>query len=1637
MRFSLFSTKNKVYCNFGESNILDVTSEYESLKCVAAKHFGTQYARIGKQTKSCFITKTDDVYRFCDEHVGRGRYWITCNGTPVRRTVPWEEYYNGCPPHIEVHLRLKGGSPVPLNPLFTTYSYSVEIENALIRARYTSLEILDLPLPLEEKQTLVGLTHEQIVQLCRNASELQADGNDEADAAWHVMMVYVQKNIANMFRYKLMPGSDKSFSQIFDGLFILWHWKSKCSCIADYYQLARTAYMCFTGKSPTDATMAYLFPAPETQGFEEIIGGMRTIYTNFEECSDSKLARKLRKMWSFLLAQGILSQAGLDMKEAEFEFLQKKSNLRFQDKTSFLMHVFDTAIFVCERIIAYRKTGNIDSFIRDGTECDNWVLEADRVLALAAFTSNLGPHGTTYFKFMSDLNDLIDQGQVMARAFRSAGADKTNPITRKLASLLFLKNSEVTKRSSMQSRDQPFGVLVYGHSGVAKSSFVRVLYHAFGSIFGLERDDHYLYTRSPASEYWDNFDSSMWAIQLDDIAFIKPSAANEIDPTLKELLNVVNNVPYTPPQAALEDKGKTPIMSKLVIATTNCEHLNAYEYFHCPLAVRRRLPYVIEVTPKPNLLKTEGIFIDPDKIPEATIGYPDYWLITVKKLIPVIEQDGTERARLEVVAEFSDITEFVRHFGAAAKQHFVNQTKGATVENYVKQVDLCPSCCYYKDSCQCQLQFEEDSVCGAIVLFCTRVFISWYTWWLSWMVTWSWFCSSLVWCVKWSLFKRVIHKFCLNLLPVEHYQRIMRRVAAMPRNDRLCAGLLVLSCLSTACGLYLCVTEYRNIQKKMAQNEHSSRSDGTESKVEDTTQLSEESEDCNLQGNVHGTTEDDFIQEKTQNVWYRESIELSNFDLPISATSLSGIEGCVLRDMFSRNVVNIHIKPLEGKSVYTRGFFYKGQHLVFNAHTLKGQEFELRILRGANEDGVKPVIVMRAQRKDFKFSTVHDLCTLRVYAMAPARSLDKFWAEKRFPVSKLIGFGRDKAGSVGYREVHAVNFMHMPLEGLEGEHPLFTGVCSEETKSGDCGTLYMAYTPKGASFVGFHVAGHEHRAAIIQITRSELDELCDVGEIDISGDGAPSLSLQDEAVPLLTPHSKSVMRFLEHGSAEQFGRLPGFQVKPRSKVCSTPLREEFEKHHGNECEFWKPAMDGWEPIRNNVKDMVVPVVNYDRQVLDECKRAFLADIVAGLPEGWESQLVEVSDEAAVNGLPGVKFIDKINTNSSMGFPWNKTKKQFLVEKPTERHPHGVDFDEDFWARVRKIEKVYKEGRRSYPIYMAHLKDEARKRSKIRAKSTRLFAGGPADWGIVVRKKLISFVKLLQENKYTFEAGPGTVCQSIEWQQMREYLVQHGVDRIVAGDYSKFDKHMIADFILAAFWIIAELHRIAGHDDEYVTSIMGIAHDVAFPMMNVKGELVMFYGTNPSGHPLTVVINSIVNSLYMRYSYRVVGYELDTFKKNVALITYGDDNTMGVSPRVPLFNHTAIQAVLEKIGVSYTMADKESESVPYIHINDVAFLKRKWRFDEDVGAYVCPLEEESINKSLCVWVPSGTIPPEQQMIEVMKAAVNEYFWYGKERFEIERKFILGLAQKEPFVFYVSDHTFPTWQELFERFWGVTC
>ena len=54
------------------------------------------------------------------------------------------------------------------------------------------------------------------------------------------------------------------------------------------------------------------------------------------------------------------------------------------------------------------------------------------------------------------------------------------------------------------------------------------------------------------------------------------------------------------------------------------------------------------------------------------------------------------------------------------------------------------------------------------------------------------------------------------------------------------------------------------------------------------------------------------------------------------------------------------------------------------------------------------------------------------------------------------------------------------------------------------------------------------------------------------------------------------------------------------------------------------------------------------------------------------------------------------------------------------------------------------------------------------------------------------------NPLEAECAVGVNAISNEWEQLNQFIMTHGKDRIIAGDYSKYDQKMPTQMILAAF-----------------------------------------------------------------------------------------------------------------------------------------------------------------------------------------------------------------------------------------------
>lgn len=104
------------------------------------------------------------------------------------------------------------------------------------------------------------------------------------------------------------------------------------------------------------------------------------------------------------------------------------------------------------------------------------------------------------------------------------------------------------------------------------------------------------------------------------------------------------------------------------------------------------------------------------------------------------------------------------------------------------------------------------------------------------------------------------------------------------------------------------------------------------------------------------------------------------------------------------------------------------------------------------------------------------------------------------------------------------------------------------------------------------------------------------------------------------------------------------------------------------------------------------------------------------------------------------------------------------------------------------------------------------------------------------------------------------------------------------------------------------------------------------------------GGAPSGNPLTVIINSLVNCLYVRMAWKsITGLPMSDFRNYVRLVTYGDDLIMSVKECViEKFNNQTLQNFFDQYDVKYTDIDKGDGTIrKYCSISEASFLKRTW------------------------------------------------------------------------------------------------
>lgn len=1286
-------------------------------------------------------------------------------------------------------------------------------------------------------------------------------------------------------------------------------------------------------------------------------------------------------------------------------------------------------------------------------------------------------------KFLGDLATLITDVKNMVVKL-SKKSNMLPKLTSDLRYLLSLQDRILVQGAANSPRPMPLSILLHGTPGVGKSFLTKMLRDKYAAIHGLDPEGYYV--RDNAAKYWEGFNSAKChTLVLDDILQIRADK----DTTMSglEFLQIINVVPFIVPMAFEGEKGHHPLKAKFVVATTNVKDIEAAasHFYNEPAAVARRFKYQIEVKVNEDYVNFGTLDL------KHTLDNPlDAWSFTVTT--PRLKQTDTRVTAEQIIVKFRNS----RNILIEARDLKVDQLM-ICVDQLLRANDvdseIAKALTAKLETFQCtDLVFlpegspnsgsdseDHDSDAGS---YCSDLNAT--------------FDACEIWPnVTEGILSReeepgdvpttVVelpgpepgetdsgahelpkpdHASMLdNPIVAGLVGRYVEREIFMPLNRCLSTvlqGGVALITLAAFAGIYKRITTPA-VTKKETMAAHFSEERAPQPV------RAPQPEKWHAEGNLVASLNLKGHVPEEESVW-QDKMPWEPLPLEPSTMSVSFED---LSSLVEKNTFFISYSSVGGRwTGVQRMFGLYGSCYVSTAHSF---------LSSIKEDGGIMVAVIGTPLGRITSNT--PLCRVPescIYVDEP-KDLIFFNLLNRPPVydirSKLLSVHIEQPvrGKIITRNAQG-ELQHGAMKGfirprivehfipLDGRRIHAYAYEMEEDTFAWCGSPLIAKMPIGSAVLGIHCGRAGDLALALPLTRADVHVFKDVPVFVPQGSVRINFGNTKHALGPL--HRKSTFRWMESGEMTLYGTFTGGKPSPKSRIRSTIARNLVEQQFFP-VQFFAPNLKSWRAWNIGL-EAICHKTHLNPCLAEQAQKMFLDEIFAKcalLPEDDFRFIQPVDRLTAINGVPGVKFVDAANRKTSCGFPFNcgKLQKLVLLENDTlmgdDLHLLGENSDRPVYNLDAEMEECFNHvldqasrGVRSSPIFQATLKDEPVPMSKEPNRAgkprdkVRIFSGCNFGFTLLTRMFYITTIKFIQEHHDIFECAVGINPESIEWQRMYQSLIAYGKANGIAGDHAHFDKDQEAAVLAQAFYVLKRFilrFLVPGFDRVQVENVLDtIATDTIFAFTNFCGDLVMFLGTMPSGCSLTTTINSIVNSLYMRIAFIALRPPGDNsvFSDRVNLRTYGDDNVMGVHPAAPWFNHIAIANFLDTQGLVYTTDKKEKPTEPYTDIDEVSFLKRRWVQHPGYPWMSCPMDEKSIVRSMSVWNRSKVETEEVQMLAIFDSANREYFQYGKETFlannvkleAIARSLDLHLLRKNP-----HDRVLADFEQIYESVFGT--
>nr|QGN75757.1 polyprotein [Broad bean wilt virus 1] len=514
-------------------------------------------------------------------------------------------------------------------------------------------------------------------------------------------------------------------------------------------------------------------------------------------------------------------------------------------------------------------------------------------------------------------------------------------------------------------------------------------------------------------------------------------------------------------------------------------------------------------------------------------------------------------------------------------------------------------------------------------------------------------------------------------------------------------------------------------------------------------------------------------------------------------------------------------------------------------------------------------------------------------------------------------------------------------------------VYKNPTVAGDCGGLVLANIEGKCRLVGLHVAsdGEEGAASPIpwdpdfKVAQGQSDFLLNYEEWAIPKILGPGCKAVGIIAPEHTVGSGGKTSFLETPIEWQLnkpcGKIPSILVKGDVRLAGTENAD-------------------YDPFAVGMTKYAKEAGPFEPKGLDKVCES-IVETWHDASDGFEFGPVDL--EAALNGIENMEYFDALVLSTSEGYPYRLDRKPGEKGKAryVEGEPGSMEItDERILADIHWFEEISKV--QVPDLYCIEcVKDERLPvRKVLKEPKSRLFTVLPMSYNLAIRKKFLNFVRFIMKRRDVLPCQVGVNPYSRQWGKIADRLLEKG-NSILCCDYSRFDGFLPKCIMVKIAEMFSDIVGESEVEREQTKNLM-----LACCSRYAICGRVLYRVENgiPSGFPLTVIVNSILNEILIKYAYWKCFEEesliRDHFNTYVAMVVYGDDNLISVSEVISSrFNGNFLVNFMSNLGIKVTDGvDKTKVGIDFRTIEDCDFLKRKFKENTD-GTWSGVMAEEHL------------------------------------------------------------------------------